>query len=251
MKNLPTYDQFVNENFMSRIKSFFSGEKSEEDLLAKMVLDDINNIKDISSYTNYFGTVKILFKYKDLQFECRDVIGLGDMSLHVKNTKTHEWEEINSRYTKKICDLVVGKLHKKAEDERKKAEEQKQKTFESELKENGGLEKIIDNIIESSDFNIGKVIRLTDYPKQLTIYHDTPRPGSPWINCVVFNLDENTVELYKGLGGHKHTGNSPKIEGKLSKNEFNIFNKYLKMLKDIKNKKEENKKAFIKSILNK
>lgn len=249
MKNIPTYEEFVNEGVLSGIKDFITGVKTDDDKLAKKLLSDVDKFTDIR---NGYGRMDVSynFRYEGYQFELLD----GYAKMYAPNKM--EPTNIKSKFLSKLFSQIKSIVNKKdTEDRLKKSQEEaklKDTEFADVLKKNGGIagiaEIIINNIQNPRSYWTGQ-IRL-DKNKELVMIapiNETP-VGRSQINTIVVDLGTGVTRLEQSYGAYT---DHRRYDGKLSNIEIKSLDPYVNMAKETAKMKDDEKAAAIRNLINK
>jgi hypothetical protein len=250
MKNIPTYEEFINEGFLQDVKDFVTGVKTDDDKLAKKLLSDVDKFTDIR---NGYGRheISVNFRYEGYQFELFD----GYARMH-GNVYNGEPLTIKSKFLSKLFSQLRSDLNKKdTEDRLKKAQEEatlKDSEFVDVLKKNGGIsgiaEIIINNIQNPRSYWTGQ-IRL-DKNRELVMIapiNETP-VGRSQINTIVVDLNTGVTRLEKSYGAYT---DHKRYDGKLSNSELKSLDPYVDMAKTTAKMKDDEKIKTIQNLLKK
>lgn len=250
MKNIPTFEDFINEGFLSDIKGFVSGVKTDDDKLAKQLLADINKLEDVK---NGFGRheISVIFRYGGYQFELFD----GYAKMHGK-VYNGEPLTIKSKFLSKLFSELRKIINKKDVEERlKKSQEEsklKELEFKDALKQYGGIigiaETILDKIKDSRSYWKGQ-IRL-DKSNELVMLSPTndSKEGRSIINTLIVNLSTGETRLELSYGAYT---DHKRFDGKLSSSEIKSLDKYVAIAKDTAKMKDDEKAEAIRKLTNK
>jgi len=248
MKNIPTFEDFVNEGFLQDIKDFVSGVKTDDDKLAKKLLSEIDKFTDIR---NGYGRMDVSyqFRYEGYQFELMN----GYAKMYAPNKM--EPTDIKSKFLSKLFSEVKSILNKKeVEDRLKKSQEQaklKDLEFKEALKQYGGIlsiaETILDRIKDPKSYWRGQ-IRL-DRSNELVMLSPTndSKEGRSIINTLIVNLNTGETRLEKSYGAYT---DHKRFDGKLSSSEIKSLDKYVTIAKDTAKMKDDEKAEAIRKLMN-
>jgi hypothetical protein len=249
MKHIQTFESFINEGFLQDIKDFVSGVKTDDDKLAKNLLDDSSKLEDVR---HGFGRyeISVNFRYNGYQFELFN--GYAKMYAPGKN----EPIDIKSKFLLKLFSQLRAVLDKKdVEDRLKKAQEEaklKDTEFADVLKKNGGItgiaEIILSNIQNPNSYWRGQ-IRL-DKNRELVMLsptNDSPQ-GRSIINTIIVDLNTGVTRLEKSYGAY---ADHKRYDGKLSSSEIKSLDKYVKIAKETAQMKDDEKAAAIRNLMKK
>jgi hypothetical protein len=249
MKHIQTFESFINEGFLQDIKDFVSGVKTDDDKLAKNLLDDSSKLEDVR---HGFGRyeISVNFRYNGYQFELFN--GYAKMYAPGKN----EPIDIKSKFLLKLFSQLRAVLDKKdVEDRLKKAQEEaklKDTEFADVLKKNGGItgiaEIILSNIQNPNSYWRGQ-IRL-DKNRELVMLsptNDSPQ-GRSIINTIIVDLNTGVTRLEKSYGAY---ADHKRYDGKLSSSEIKSLDKYIKIAKETAQMKDDEKAAAIRNLIKK
>jgi hypothetical protein len=249
MKHIQTFESFINEGFLQDIKDFVSGVKTDDDKLAKNLLDDSSKLEDVR---HGFGRyeISVNFRYNGYQFELFN--GYAKMYAPGKN----EPIDIKSKFLLKLFSQLRAVLDKKdVEDRLKKAQEEaklKDTEFADVLKKNGGItgiaEIILSNIQNPNSYWRGQ-IRL-DKNRELVMLsptNDSPQ-GRSIINSIIVDLNTGVTRLEKSYGAY---ADHKRYDGKLSSSEIKSLDKYVKIAKETAQMKDDEKAAAIRNLMKK
>ena len=249
MKHIQTFESFINEGFLQDIKDFVSGVKTDDDKLAKNLLDDSSKLEDVR---HGFGRyeISVNFRYIGYQFELFN--GYAKMYAPGKN----EPIDIKSKFLLKLFSQLRAVLDKKdVEDRLKKAQEEaklKDTEFADVLKKNGGItgiaEIILSNIQNPNSYWRGQ-IRL-DKNRELVMLsptNDSPQ-GRSIINTIIVDLNTGVTRLEKSYGAY---ADHKRYDGKLSSSEIKSLDKYIKIAKETAQMKDDEKAAAIRNLIKK
>jgi hypothetical protein len=249
MKNIPTYEEFINEGFLQDVKDFVTGVKTDDDKLAKKLLSEVDKFTDIR---NGYGRMDVSynFRYEGYQFELMD----GYAKMYVPNKM--EPTDIKSKFLSKLFLQIKSIVNKKdIEDRLKKAQEEaklKDTEFADVLKKNGGIsgiaEIIINNIQNPRSYWTGQ-IRL-DKNRELVMIspiNETP-VGRSQINTIIVDLSTGVTRLFKSYGAYT---DHKEYNGKLSNSELKSLDPYVDMAKTTAKMKDDEKIKTIQNLLKK
>ena len=76
MRNIPTYESFINEGFLTDLKDFVSGVRTDDDKLAKNLLKEISKFQDVR---RGFGRVELSFNFRYNGYLFEIMNGYGKM----------------------------------------------------------------------------------------------------------------------------------------------------------------------------
>ena len=249
MKHIPTFEQFINEGFLQDIKDFVSGVKTDDDKLAKNLLDDVSKLEDVR---RGFGRneISVNFRYNGYQFELFD----GYAKMYPPSSSGPM--DIRSKFLSKLFSELRKVIDKKdVEDRLKKSQEEaklKDTEFTDVLKKNGGITgiaEIILNAIQDPKSYWRGQIRL-DKNRELVMLAPTndSAQGRSIINTLIVDLSTGVTRLEKSYGAYT---DHKRYDGKLSGSEIKSLDKYIKIAKDTAQMKDDEKAAAIRNLIKK
>lgn len=140
MNKIKSYHTFNEQSISQYFKSLITGEKTEDDKIARKILKDIDNI-DFSYGGLYPHT--LYFNYNGYRFSCMS----GHCDLYGDDGKT----EISSKFLRDVYEKGMTKAYAKRDNEYKLKKEKERKELEKEtisfIENNGGFESLINNYI--------------------------------------------------------------------------------------------------------
>lgn len=251
MKKVKLYEEFVEtkltEGFLQVVKDFVTGVKTDDDKLAKNLLNDSSKLEDIRNGFGHFN-ISVNFRYNGYLFELFD--GYAKMYVPGKN----EPIDIRSKFLSKLFSELRKNINKKeVEDRLKKSQEEannKEIEFKEALKQYGGIvgiaETILDRIKDPKSYWRGQ-IRL-DKSNELVMLSPTndSKEGRSIINTLIVNLDSGQTRLEKSYGAY---ADHKRFDGKLTSSEIKSLDKYVKIAKDTAKMKDDEKAEAIRKLM--
>ena len=249
MRNIPTYESFVNEGILQNIKDFVSGVKTDDDRLAKDLLKEVGKFEDVR---RGFGRVELSFNFRYNGYLFEIMNGYGKMYPPNKM----EPISIKSKFLSKLYSELSSIVNKQeVADRLKKAQEEaklKDTEFKDILKKHGGIdgiaETILDKIQNPRAYWRGQ-IRI-DRPNTLVMISpiDESKEGRSLINTIIVNLSNGETRMEQSYGAY---ADHKRYDGKLSSSELKSLNKYVQIANDTAKMKDDEKAEAIRKIINK
>lgn len=253
MKHINTFEQFLNESFLSDVKDFIKGIKTDDDRLAKNLLENVSKFTDVKrGYGRY--ELSYNFRFNGYLFELFD----GYAYMYGPDIKDNL--VIRSKFFQKLYSQVKDIVNKQETEENRKKAVETQKLKEAEfnqvLKKFGGIAGIADYIFEQTQkaaannaFWQGQ-IRIDSNPTTLvmTAPINESNEARKMINTIVVNLGTGSVTMHQSYGAY---ADYKKYEGHLSSSELRSLDKYVQIAKDLAKASKDKKIEIIKNIINK
>jgi hypothetical protein len=152
MNNIKSFIQY-NEGLGSWLKGLITGEKTEDDKIARKILKDVDNIefrKGPDLYPSISVNRPIDFEYNGYKFSCM----YGTCEFYGNDITYHKKIKIESEFLKKLYTIAKNKiLQKENEELRKKLEEKRIKKYQELIhfvSKSGGIEDIVFNILKTN-----------------------------------------------------------------------------------------------------
>lgn len=147
MNNIKSFNQY-NEGLSSWLKGLITGEKTEDDKIARKILKDIDSIEFKEGGGLYPRPIN--FEYNGYKFSCMS----GTCEFYGNDIPYHKKIEINSVFLRKLYTIASNKISEKENEELKRKIELKKIENAQYLidfvSKNGGIEDIVFNILKTN-----------------------------------------------------------------------------------------------------
>jgi len=228
-------------------KDLIDGVKTDDDRLAKKLLNNIDKITDIK---RGFGTIDISvnFKYGDYSFQIMD--GYGKMYIPYKVDEIR----IKSKFLSKLLSRLKSAIDREDTIQRlKKAKAYaalRSSEFTEAINQHGGISKIAETIlikIQPVSFWKGE-IRLDNCNELVMLTPtNTTDEARKEFNTLIVNLHTGETRLeksYAAFADHK------RYDGILNYHEIESLQKYVQLAKDTAKMKDDEKATAINNLIN-
>ncbi len=235
---------------INKITDFVQGIKTEDDRVAKNLLKDFNNIRDIRRGSGR-SSGGIDFKYKNCSIEIYD--GWGEVY------KTNDGIKIKSKLLSKLFYKLRKDLDKKEAEENlvriQKLKMDKDIEFKNALIEHGGIEGIAETILKNIEnpqsFWKGQ-IRIDSNTNERSLIMLAPinetTDGRRQINTIIVNLSTGKIHMEKSYGAY---WDHKQYDGTLTELELKSLDKYILIANKINENKTIEKNSILKNLYEK
>lgn len=264
MNNIKNFKEY-NEGLVSWIKGLLTGEKTDDDKIAKKLLKSANRI-DFSEGGGLYPR-PIVFDYEGYSFS----LSYGICEFYGNEIPYNNMVKIESHFLKKLYRIALDKIREKEEErEKRKKEERERKELEKRIKleketvdfveRNGGIEKITHDILYQN-INLNKSIYrnvpLTIFDKSSGISYskednyifisiDTSAYKGPGVTSIKYHFGKFLLDINYSYPAYNDYKNYRIVLNK--EHEWNNF--FISLKEDfIKfNKKDNPKKSVLKRL---
>jgi hypothetical protein len=216
MNKIKNFNQY-NESLGSWLKGLITGEKTEDDKIAKNLLKNVDNIEFREGPGLY--PRPITFDYEGYRF----YLYYGESEFYGNEVSYNDMMKIKSNFLKKLYDIAKIRIREKEQSDYKKQKEEKRLKLEKEtiefIEKNGGLEEIVYDILYtnlnknksknsqelSSIFDKSSGIRYDSDDNYLYIHIDTFNYKGG-VTSVTYDFNKFELEVrnsYPAYGNHK------------------------------------------------
>lgn len=147
MNNIKSFNQY-NEGLGSWLKGLITGEKTEDDKIAKNLLKNVDNIEFREGPGLY--PRPITFDYEGYRF----YLYYGESEFYGNEVSYNDMMKIESDFLKKLYDIAKIRIREKEQSDYKKRKEKERLELEKEtiefIEKNGGIEDIVFNILKTN-----------------------------------------------------------------------------------------------------
>jgi hypothetical protein len=209
MSKIKSFNQY-NEGIGSWFKGLITGEKTEDDKIAKNLLKNVNKIEfreDGGLYPR-----PIVFDYEGYRF----YLYYGKSEFYGNEISYHNMMKIESDFLKKLYDIAKVRIRKKEESEYKERKEKERIELEREtidfIEKNGGLEEIVYDILYT---NLNK--NKSKNPQELSSIFDKS-------SGIRYDVDDNYLHIHIDTFNYK--GGITSVTYDFNKFELEVRNSY-------------------------
>lgn len=147
MNNIKSFNQY-NEGLGSWLKGLITGEKTEDDKIARKILKDIDSIEFTEGGGLYPRPIN--FEYNGYKFSCMS----GSCEFYGNDIPWNKKMEIESEFLRKVYSIAKIRIREKEQSDYKKRKEKERLELEKEtiefIEKNGDIEDIVFNILKTN-----------------------------------------------------------------------------------------------------